>query len=157
MAKLKDTPNDDVKPQIIEKEVEKFIKLSESNLDIFNELLKQHNNNFMQYVNDFFKHYLTLGFKELNTILLSNNCIELLSEDISGLLRVYLLAFKVAARKFNKFNQTDNIRLLTRNLRQIYQYNEFVIQNVTPIFETQDKKYFLGGSHKLYTIQKENK
>jgi deoxyribodipyrimidine photolyase-like uncharacterized protein len=161
MAKLKDTPNDEVKTQIIEKEVikeviiEKSIKSSETTLDIFNELSKQYN--LSLYVNDFFKHYFNLGFKELNTILSTNNCIELLSSDLTDLLKVYLLAFKEIAKTFTKHNQPDKTRLLTNNLRQLYPFKEFVQQNYTMVFETQDKKYFLGAAYKLYSIQKENK
>ncbi len=154
MAKKQDTVNDEIKVQIIEKEVIKqvFVTKTETTLDIFNELSKQHN--LLNYLNDFFKHYVNLGFKELNTILSVNNCIEILANPLSDLLRVYLLAFKETAKSFTKINQSDKTRLLTNNLRQLYPFGDIVHQNSTILFETQDKKYFAGAGYKLYAIQK---
>ena len=107
------------------------------------------------FVNDFFKHYLNLGFIELNALLNTNNCVQFLSPVLNDLLHCYLLCFKMTTKTSSKFDKIDNLKNLTHQLRLLYPFSNIISQHKTLLFETKEKKYFVGSAYKFYSIDKE--
>ena len=111
---------------------------------------------FKTFINDFFKHYTSLGFSELNVLLNTQNCIQHLSADLNQILLTYLNAYVSLIKFYHKNDIFDKSKQLTKELRQIYPFSLVVKQNITPLFETKDKKFFAGAAYKIYHIEKEN-
>jgi|688.fasta_scaffold799934_2 hypothetical protein len=148
--------------KIEEKEIQKttetilekiIVKEAEDVLDIYDRL--KNTQQFSMFLNDFFKHYCSLGFKELNTLLKSDNCIKLLSNELKDVLRIYLYAFELNEKYSTRFNNSDRIRTLTNNLRDLYYFKLIVSQNSTLLFEDDINKWFAGSSYQLYAVRKD--
>ena len=140
--------------KVTEKIVEKIIvKETEDVLDIYDRL--KNTQQFSMFLNDFFKHYCSLGFKELNTLLKSDNCIKILSKDLKNVLRVYLYSFELNDKYSTRLNHSEKIRTLTNNLRDLYYFKSIVLQNSTLLFEDDINKWFAGNAYQLYAVRKD--
>jgi len=132
---------------------EVIINKAETSLDIYNKI--ENDLAFKTFINDFFKHYVNLGFSELNVLLNTNNCIQYVSSDLNQILLTYLQGYLSLTKFYHKNSIFDKSKQLTNYLRQIYPFTQVIKQNITPVFETTNKKYFAGASYKLYSIEKE--
>lgn len=142
-----------IKEVIKEIIVEKIIKQTTRSSDLYEKL--KDDGQIKMFINDFFKHYLNLGWTELNALLNTDNCLKYLGNDFDELLQSYLLCYFNTSKHCSKHNKYDKIKFLTTSLRNLYPYSDFIKQNHTLLFETVDKKYFAGNNYKLYSIQKE--
>ena len=133
--------------------VEKTIKESIRAIDLYEKM--SNDVQLKNFVNEFFKHYFNLGLTELNALLITDNCLKYLSIEFDELLQTYLSCYATTVKNSTKINKTDKIRILTNSLRTLYPFIDFIKQNQTLLFETNDKKYFVGAAYKLYSIQKE--
>ena len=55
----------------------------------------------------------------------------------------------------SKFDKIDNLKNLTHQLRLLYPFSNIISQHKTLLFETKEKKYFVGSAYKFYSIDKE--
>lgn len=142
-----------IKEVIKEIVVEKIIKDTPKSIDLYEKL--QSDSHLKSFINEFFKHYLNLGWVELNALLMTDNCLKFLGYEFDELLQTYLWCYSNTLKQCSKHNKFDKIKFLTNSLRSLYPFNEFIKQNHTLLFETDTKKYFAGNNYKLYSIQKE--
>ena len=165
MAKKFTTKNEEKNETVLDLAKEMFIEIPEVKEESKKEekevikLMKELESQefFKVYLNDFFKYYLAFGLKELNALLLVENCIEFITGDFEELLKLYLLSFKHLKKIKNATDNSFKIRKLTNTFRETYPLSSHVFKNITLIFETNDKKYFVGDNYKLYSIKKEMK
>jgi hypothetical protein len=123
-------------------------------LKLFKEL--ENLDNFKNYINEFFKFYIGLGFKETNTLLNSSNCIENLTDELDEILHLYLLGFKKIYKPSNSVDSLTKIRRLTNSFRELYPFHLHIVKNRTLIFKNDIKHFYIGEGNKLYSIEKKD-
>ncbi len=149
---ITETTVEETLPTVIEKiiEVEKIVKQAPSAYDLYQSCEKD--NAFNLFINDFFKYYLMMDFKQCNAILLTDNCIKYLSSEFNNLLSVYLNVYQLSNGKFNNVMRADKLKNITMDLRNTLPVSLFVKQNITKAFEKDNKTWFIGNAYKLYAI-----